>query len=126
MLEATRLTPSPKLIESPQQQSPIEEKEIPVKISPEKFQMITTFTADFKPHYNVSRCTSCRPPESNHQFNDAPFEGKTTQSMAFKAWPVSALEKPLWAIKPEYKRPPVGMLLDSTYMVNKISILNHL
>ena len=80
--------------------------------------LLTTFMADFRAHYNVKRRTSCKPPESDHQFIDAPFNGTSNYGDAFKVFPVAPPEKQLWAIKPDYKRPHVGMLVNSTYMVS--------
>lgn len=74
--------------------------------------------ADFQPHYNVSRQECFKPVESDQQFTDAPFEGQTTQMMAYKAWPVSPPQKPVWAIKRPYKRPTQEIPLNSTYMVS--------
>ncbi|OWF35993.1 stabilizer of axonemal microtubules 1-like [Mizuhopecten yessoensis] len=80
--------------------------------------LMTTFTADFRPHYNVRRRTICKPPESAYHFIDAPFDGNTTAGMAYKVWPVTLPEKPKWAVKPAYQRPKTWMQTDSTYAVN--------
>lgn len=82
--------------------------------------LITTFTADFRPHYNVKRRTNCKPTESGYHFIDAPFDGKTTQGTAYKPWPVAFPEKPQWARKPEYKRPQTWMQTHSTYAVSYV------
>ncbi|XP_033730265.1 uncharacterized protein LOC117319591 [Pecten maximus] len=80
--------------------------------------LMTTFTADFRPHYNVRRRTICKPPESEYHFIDAPFDGNTTAGMAYKVWPVAFPEKPQWAVKPPYRRPQTWMQTDSTYAVH--------
>ncbi|XP_060076935.1 stabilizer of axonemal microtubules 1-like [Ylistrum balloti] len=80
--------------------------------------LMTTFMADFRPHYNVRRRTMCKPPESDYHFIDAPFDGNTTAGIAYKVWPVAFPEKPHWTVKPPYKRPQTFMQTDSTYAVD--------
>ena len=128
MLKTTVLSPIPQsesVTDKPNATKEEEEvEETPAKASSEKVEMVTTFTADFRPHYNVSRRTSCKPPESEQQFYDAPFDGQTTHGIAYKAWPVSPPEKPQWAIKPDYKRPQMSMQMDSTYSVIITTVSN--
>ena len=91
------------------------------KIQYTPFEGITTFMADYPKHPYAPRQPACKPPLSNNHYmhtEDAAFDGKTTQNIAYKAWPVSPPEKPLWAIKPEYKRISGGMPFDSTYMAD--------
>ncbi|KAK3094813.1 hypothetical protein FSP39_006524 [Pinctada imbricata] len=73
---------------------------------------------DYPKHPAVTKQPPCKPPpSSNHMVSEkGAFDGRTTQSIAYKAWPVSMPEKPKWAIKPEYKRPPAGISFNSTYM----------
>ncbi|XP_069140257.1 stabilizer of axonemal microtubules 2-like isoform X2 [Argopecten irradians] len=99
---------------------PASEEPNPKEPSPTPSQkgLMTTFTADFRPHYNVRRRTLCKPPESAYHFIDAPFDGNTTAGMAYKMWPVAFPEKPLWAVKPAYQRPQTWMQTDSTYAVD--------
>lgn len=82
------------------------------------FNGLTTFMADYVKHPYAPPQPICKPPSSNNHYDLGPFDGRTTQSIAYKAWPVIPFEKPTWAIKPQYQRPRGGMPFDSTYMVN--------
>ena len=89
--------------------------ETPLEVEP---GLITTFMADYRPNWNVKKRTLCKPEETNYRKLVTPFDGTTTQSAEYKAWPVSKPEVPTWAKKPEYKPPIEGMALNSTYSVS--------
>ncbi|XP_062606885.1 stabilizer of axonemal microtubules 1-like [Saccostrea cucullata] len=82
------------------------------------FNGMTTYTADYVTHSCVPRQPICKPPTSNNHYDLGPFDGRTTQNTTYKAWPVIPIEKPTWAIKPEYQRPLGGMPFSSTYMAD--------
>lgn len=84
------------------------------------FNGVTTFTADYVKFPYAPRQPLCKPPSSEKPYDLGPFDGRTTQSLAYKSWPVFPLETPPWAVKPVYKRPHHGgMPYSSTYTVNK-------
>ncbi|XP_061177837.1 uncharacterized protein LOC133186619 [Saccostrea echinata] len=82
------------------------------------FNGMTTYTADYVKHSCGPRQPICKPPTSNNHYDLGPFDGRTTQNTTYKAWPVIPIEKPTWAIKPEYHRPLGGMPFSSTYMAD--------
>ncbi|KAL5021009.1 hypothetical protein ScPMuIL_000164 [Solemya velum] len=102
-------------------QSPVPSKSLGKKTSMVDVMMpfdnVSTFMADFKPHFDVCRRKCCHPPQST-QILDAPFDGRTEKSVAFKEWPVKSPEKPKWALIKAYKRPSLSMVMDSTYKVD--------
>lgn len=85
------------------------------------FNGLTTFMADYVKHPYAPPQPICKPPSSNNHYDLGPFDGRTTQSIAYKAWPVIPFEKPTWAIKPQYQRPRGGMPFDSTYMADFVN-----
>lgn len=89
------------------------------------FNGMTTAMADFVKHPLTARQSICKPPASSTHYDLGPFDGRTTQSMAYQAWPVAPFAKPSWAIKPKYKRPKGGMPYASTYMVNIYDFPKH-
>lgn len=85
------------------------------------FNGMTTAMADFVKHPLTARQSICKPPASSTHYDLGPFDGRTTQSMAYQAWPVAPFAKPSWAIKPKYKRPKGGMPYASTYMTDFVN-----
>lgn len=77
---------------------------------------VTTVMADYKPHEIYKREPSFKP---IHKYiaPEAKFDGKTTQSSAFKPWPTEIRQKPTWAKKPVYVPTKLNYTKTSSYQV---------
>jgi len=62
------------------------------------FEGHTTFRSDYQAHPNDYARAKCFKPNYSYHANKIRFDGKTTSTDAYKAWPVAKMEKPAWAI----------------------------